>query len=152
VGGVVSDRFDRRRVMLAADVARGLAVAAIAVLSLHGALQLWHMIALVAVFGAATAFFGPAFDAIVPDVLPAGLLAQANSLDQFVRPIALRLAGPPIGALLIDGVRVGWAFALNAATFVVSAAALLAMAPIARTARAAGGPQGRARLPGARAL
>ena len=52
------------------------------------------MLALVAVFGAATAFFGPAFDAIVPDVLPAGLLPQANSLDQFVRPIALRLAGP----------------------------------------------------------
>ncbi len=94
VGGVVSDRFDRRRVMLAADVARGLAVAAIAVLSLTGTLELWHMIVLVAVFGAATAFFGPAFDAIVPDVLPAGLLPQANSLDQFVRPIALRLAGP----------------------------------------------------------
>jgi len=129
VGGVVSDRFDRRRVMLAADLARGLAVAAIAVLSLTGALELWHMIALVAVFGAATAFFGPAFDAIVPDVLPAGLLAQANSLDQFVRPIALRLAGPAIGGVLIDGVGVGWAFALNAATFLVSAAALLAMAP-----------------------
>ena len=132
VGGVVSDRFDRRRVMLAADVGRGLAVAAIAVLSLTGALELWHMIALVAVFGAATAFFGPAFDAIVPDVLPAGLLPQANSLDQFVRPIALRLAGPAIGGVLIDGVGVGWAFALNAATFAVSAAALLAMAPPAR--------------------
>ena len=139
VGGVVSDRFDRRRVMLAADVARGLAIAAIAVLSLTGTLELWHMVALVAVFGAATAFFGPAFDAIVPDVLPAALLPQANSLDQFVRPIALRLAGPAIGGLLIDGVGVGWAFALNAATFAVSAAALLAMAPIASTVRAAGG-------------
>jgi DHA3 family tetracycline resistance protein-like MFS transporter len=139
IGGVVSDRFDRRRVMLAADVARGLAIAVIAVLSLTGALALWHMIALVAVFGAATAFFGPAFDAIVPDVLPASLLAQANSLDQFVRPIALRLAGPALGGLLIDGVGVGWAFALNAATFAVSAAALLAMAPIASTIRAAGG-------------
>jgi DHA3 family tetracycline resistance protein-like MFS transporter len=139
VGGVVSDRFDRRRVMLAADVARGLAIAVIAVLSLTGTLELWHMVALVAVFGAATAFFGPAFDAIVPDVLPAALLPQANSLDQFVRPIALRLAGPAIGGLLIDGVGVGWAFALNAATFAVSAAALLAMAPIASTVRAAGG-------------
>jgi MFS family permease len=123
-------------------VARGLAVAVIAVLSLTGALELWHMIALVALFGAATAFFGPAFDAIVPDVLPARLLAQANSLDQFVRPIALRLAGPAIGGLLIDGVGVGWAFALNAATFAVSAAALLAMTPIARTARVAGGSMG----------
>ena len=55
------------------------------------------MVVLVAGFGAATAFFGPAFDAIVPDVLPARLLPQANSLDQFVRPIALRLAGPAVG-------------------------------------------------------
>ncbi len=132
LGGVLSDRFDRRRLMLGADVARGLAIAAIAVLSLTGTLELWHMCVLVAVFGAATAFFGPAFDAIVPDVLPASLLPQANSLDQFVRPVALRLAGPALGGFLISGVGVGWAFALNAATFAVSAAALLAMARPAR--------------------
>ena len=128
LGGVLSDRFDRRRLMLGADVARGLAIATIAVLSLTGTLELWHMLVLVAVFGGATAFFGPAFDAIVPDVLPASLLPQANSLDQFVRPLALRLAGPAVGGFLIEGVGVGWAFALNAATFAVSAAALLAMA------------------------
>ena len=133
LGGVLSDRFDRRRLMLAADVARGLAIAVIAVLSLTGTLELWHMCVLVAVFGAATAFFGPAFDAIVPDVLPASLLPQANSLDQFVRPVTLRLAGPALGGFLISGVGVGWAFALNAATFAVSAAALLAMArPVRR--------------------
>src|SRR6187200_3217894 len=74
IGGVVSDRLDRRRVMLAADLTRGVVVA------------------LVALYGAGAAFFGPAFDAIVPDVLPASQLARANSLDQFVRPVALRLA------------------------------------------------------------
>ena len=142
LGGVMSDRFDRRRLMLAADVTRGLAVAVIAVLSITGALELWHMFVLVAIFGAGTAFFGPAFDAIVPDVLPPSLLAQANSLDQFVRPIALRLAGPAVGGLLIDGVGVGWAFALNAGTFAVSAVALLAMAPPVRTARAGSGSVG----------
>jgi MFS family permease len=142
LGGVVSDRLDRRRIMLGADVARGLAVGLMATLSLTGALELWHVVALVAVYGAGQAFFSPAFDAIVPEVLPPEELAQANSLDQFVRPIALRLAGPAIGGVLIDGVGVGWAFALNAATFAVSAAALLAMAPIARTARAAGGSMG----------
>jgi MFS family permease len=139
LGGVMSDRFDRRRLMLAADLTRGLAIAAIAVLSLTGTLALWHMLVLVALFGAGTAFFGPAFDAIVPDVLPASLLAQANSLDQFVRPLALRLAGPALGGFLISGVGVGWAFALNAATFAVSAAALLAMAPPARTTPAVHG-------------
>jgi MFS family permease len=139
LGGVLSDRFDRRRVMLAADVTRGIAVGALAVLSLAGVLELWHIVALVAVYGAGAAFFGPAFDAIVPDVLPACELPQANSLDQFVRPIALRLAGPALGGLLIEAVGVGAAFALDAASFGVSACALLLMSPIPRGPRAAGG-------------
>jgi MFS family permease len=138
LGGVVSDRFDRRRVMLCADIGRGLAVGLIALLSLTGAIELWHMVVLVAVYGAGTAFFGPAFDAIVPDVLPPSQLAQANALDHFVRPIALRLAGPAVGGVLIDLVGVGAAFALDAASFGVSAAFLLAMSPRPRAAAAAG--------------
>ncbi len=127
IGGVVSDRIDRRKVMLAADVGRGLLVGALAVLSLTGALELWHMVGLVAAYGAAAAFFGPAFDAITPEILPEDELAQANALDQLVRPAMLRLAGPAIGGLLISAVGVGAAFALDAASFAVSAAAILAM-------------------------
>jgi MFS family permease len=139
LGGVVSDRFDRRRVMLAADVARAVVVGAIAALSLTGSLELWHMFALVAFYGAGTAFFGPAFDAIVPDLLPPSELARANALDQLIRPIALRLAGPAIGGVLIEAVGVGGAFALDALSFAVSAGALLAMSPRPATARAAHG-------------
>jgi MFS family permease len=127
IGGVVSDRIDRRKVMLAADLGRGLLVGVLAVLSLTGVLELWHMVALVAGYGAAAAFFGPAFDAITPEVLPEDELAQANALDQLVRPAMLRLAGPAIGGLLISAVGVGAAFALDAASFAVSAAAVLAM-------------------------
>jgi len=127
LGGVVSDRLDRRRIMLVADVWRGLAVAGLAALSLTGALELWHVAALAALYGAGTAFFSPAFDAIVPDVLPASELARANSLDQLVRPLALRLAGPALGGVLIDAAGLGAAFALDAVTFGVSACALLAM-------------------------
>ena len=134
LGGVVSDRFDRRRVMVAADVLRGLAVGLLALLSLTGALELWHIAALAAVYGAGTAFFSPSFDALVPEVLPAADLPQANALDQFVRPIALRLAGPALGGVLIELFGAGTAFALDAASFVISAVALLAMAPSARRA------------------
>jgi MFS family permease len=134
LGGVASDRIDRRRVMLAADLVRGVAIGLLAVLSLTGALALWHVAALVAFYGAGTAFFNPAFDSLVPEVLPAEQLAEANALDQLVRPIALRLAGPAMGGLLIDAVGVGSAFALDAASFAVSAAALLAMSPRARAA------------------
>jgi len=129
LGGVLSDRFDRRRIMVAADVVRGLAVGLLAVLSLTGALELWHIAVIAAFYGGGTAFFSPSFDALVPEVLPAGDLAQANALDQFVRPIALRLAGPALGGVLIEVLGAGTAFAVDAASFVVSAAALLAMAP-----------------------
>jgi MFS family permease len=139
LGGVVSDRRDRRKVMLVADLARGLSVGVIALLALTGRLELWHLVALVALYGAGTAFFTPAFDAIVPAVLPADELAQANALDQLVRPIALRLAGPAVGGLLIDALGVGSAFALDAASFAVSAAALLAMAQHVRVAPATRG-------------
>jgi MFS family permease len=135
VGGVVSDRFDRRRVMVAADVARAVAVGAIAALSLTGWLELWHMGALVVVYGAGTAFFGPAFDAIVPDLLPQAELARGNALDQLIRPIALRLAGPAVGGVLIETVGVGAAFMLDAASFAVSAFALLAMRTVPRVMR-----------------
>jgi len=138
LGGVASDRIDRRRVMLSADLVRGLAIGLLAVLSLTGALALWHVVAIVAFYGAGTAFFNPAFDALVPEVLPAEQLAEANALDQLVRPIALRLAGPAIGGVLIDAVGVGSAFALDAVTFALSAAALLAMSPRARVAVGAG--------------
>jgi MFS family permease len=136
IGGVVSDRVDRRKVMLAADAGRGLLVGVLAFLSITGALELWHMVALVAGYGAAAAFFGPAFDAITPEVLPEEELAQANALDQLVRPAALRLAGPAIGGLLIEAVGVGAAFALDAASFAVSAAAVLAMTRRPRRPRA----------------
>jgi DHA3 family tetracycline resistance protein-like MFS transporter len=125
LGGVVSDRYERRRVMLAADCVRGLAMAALGVLSVSGALELWMVVALAAVHGGGTAFFGPAFDAIVPDIVPPALLGDANALDQFVRPVMLRLAGPALGGLLISLAGAGAAFLINAGTFAASVVALL---------------------------
>jgi DHA3 family tetracycline resistance protein-like MFS transporter len=127
-GGVVTDRLDRRRVMLAADALRAAAVAGLAALALAGALRFWELVALVAVYSVGTAFFTPAFDAIVPDLLPAGDLPAANSLDQFVRPVALRLAGPAVGGWLV-AVSTGAAFVVDVVSFVASGAAILAMRP-----------------------
>jgi MFS family permease len=128
-GGVVSDRLDRRRVMVVADVVRCVAVAALGGLSVAGALELWHVMAIAAVYGGGTAFFGPAFDAVVPELVPDDLLQQANSLDQFVRPAALGLAGPALGGLVISIAGVGGAFLFDAASFAVSIVAILRMRP-----------------------
>jgi MFS family permease len=127
--GVLSDRLDRRSLMLCADIGRAVVIAALAVLSLAGLLTFWELMVLVALYGVGTAFFTPAFEAIVPDIVPAADLAAANSLDQFVRPIALRLAGPALGGALVAGVGTGAAFALDAASFVASTVAVFLMRP-----------------------
>ncbi len=129
VGGAVSDRFDRRTVMITADLVRGAAVAVLGILSLGGVIEVWHIAVLAAFYGAGTAFFGPSFDAIVPDLVPSTLLTQANSLDQFVRPAAWQLAGPAIGGVIIGVWGAGGAFLLDAGTFAVSIVALAAMRP-----------------------
>jgi DHA3 family tetracycline resistance protein-like MFS transporter len=126
LGGVLSDRHDRRLLMLWADVVRAAAVGCLAALVFLDALRLWELVALVALYGCGTAFFTPAFEAIVPDLLPARDLAAANSLDQLVRPIALRLLGPLLGGWLVAA-GAGLAFTVDAASFGASAVAVLAM-------------------------
>ena len=132
LGGILSDRYDRRKVMACADGLRAAAVAVLAVLVLSDALHFWHLVGLVAFYGAGTAFFAPAFEAIVPDLLPAGELSAANALDQFVRPIALRLVGPVVGGGLL-AVSAGLAFAVDALSFAATFVAVLAIRPQPRT-------------------
>jgi MFS family permease len=127
--GILSDRLDRRSLMLYADTARAFVIGALAILSVTGHLTFWELVVVVALYGVGTAFFTPAFEAIVPDIVPATDLAAANSLDQFVRPIALRLAGPALGGALVAGLGLGGAFALDAASFLASAVAIFLMRP-----------------------
>jgi DHA3 family tetracycline resistance protein-like MFS transporter len=125
--GAVSDRMDRRGIMLASDLVRGAVLLATGVLAVTRQLHLSHLYALGGAYGAATAFFGPAYEAAVPDLVPADLLVQANSLDQLARPLALALAGPALGGWLIGAWGVGSAFLLDAGTFAFSVAMLVAM-------------------------
>jgi MFS family permease len=129
LGGVVTDRVERRRVMIAADLVRALAVAVIGVLSLSGAIELWHIVVMAAVFGTGDAFFGPAFTSIVPQIVPRDLLLQANAFDQFVRPLGFMLLGPALGGWIVATFGPGEAFVFDAGTFLVSALALAFLSP-----------------------
>jgi MFS family permease len=131
IGGVVSDRRDRRLVMAWADALRAVAVAVLAVLVLMGALRFWELVVLVAAYGVGTAFFMPAFEAILPELLPKSDLPAANALDQFVRPIAMRLIGPVAGGALVAA-STGLAFAIDAASFAACLVAVLVMPRRAR--------------------
>jgi MFS family permease len=127
VAGIVTDRIQRRKVTILADVIRGIAVVTMGILSVTGTVELWHLVLLSGLFGVGDAFFGPAFGAIVPDIVPPGLIVEANSLDRFVRPLTFMMLGPAVGGLTIDAFGVGQAFVLDAITFAFSEAMLLKM-------------------------
>jgi MFS family permease len=138
-GGVVSDRHGRRQVMLLADLLRAVLLLLLAALAMSGQLRLWQMLVIVAIYGSAQAFFDPASDAILPDLLPERQLGEANALEQFARPLALRLVGPAIGGVLVGVLGVGAAFGADAVSFLISAAMLWSM-----SARASVAPSGAA--------
>ncbi|HKN93781.1 MAG TPA: MFS transporter [Thermoleophilaceae bacterium] len=136
-GGAVSDRLERRRVLIAASATEALAIGAIAALSLSGQLQLWMLLVPVAVYGAAEAFFLPAFEAIVPTLVSPDEYTSAAALDNFMRPLAVQLLGPAIGGILIAVASPGVAFVVDACTFLVAVCALLMMRPVERPAAGA---------------
>jgi predicted outer membrane lipoprotein len=127
LGGVFSDRYDRRWLMVGADLVRAAAIGLLGILSLWGVLELWHVVALIAFVGLGDAFFNPASTAIVPDLLPDEQLPQANALQGLLRPLAIRLIGPALGGFIVAGVGSGTAFVLDAASFLASAAAVAAI-------------------------
>jgi MFS family permease len=128
LGGVFTDRYDRRWLMIGADLVRAAAIGALGVLSVSGVIELWHVIALIGFVGLGDAFFNPASTAIVPDLLPDEQLAQANALQGLVRPLTIRLIGPAIGGLLVALLGVGSAFLVDAGSFLISAGVVGAIA------------------------
>lgn len=132
IGGVFSDRYDRRWLMIGADLVRAAAIGLMGVLSVLGLLELWHVVVLIAFVGLGDAFFNPASTAIVPDLLPEDQLPSANALQGLVRPFTVRLMGPAIGGFTVAAIGPGSAFLADAASFLVSAVAILAIAAPAR--------------------
>lgn len=132
-GGVWSDRLPRRLVMLAADVVRAVVQAFLAAVLLTGNAELWMFLVSATLVGTASAFFGPAAQGLIPQTVSAERLQQANALVGLSRS-SIGLFGPFVSGLLVAGVGSGWVFAIDAATFVASAA-FLARLPIAARAR-----------------
>lgn len=128
LGGVLTDRYDRRWLMIGADLVRAVAVGSMGLLSVLGVLELWQIIVLIAFVGLGDAFFNPASTAIVPDLVPESQLAQANALQGLTRPLMVRLLGPGIAGFVVAGLGTGSAFLVDGATFLVSAVALAGIA------------------------
>jgi Transmembrane secretion effector len=121
LGGAVSDRLPRRTVLVLSDAARGVTLAALALVGWTGRLQLWHLWVAAVVIGAGAAFASPALDAIVPELVAEAHLQSANGLDQVVRPVTLRLLGPAVGGVLVALVGSSGAFLVDGCSFAACA-------------------------------
>ena len=125
-GGVWSDRLPRQRVMVACDLVRAAAQAIVSTLLITGNGATWHLVALAAVMGSASAFFVPATTGLMPQVVSRDRLQQANALVS-ISQSAAHIFGPLGAGLLVATVGPGWAFAVDGASFLVSAGFLLAI-------------------------
>ena len=127
-GGVWADRLPRHRLMLATDIARALLHTLLAALIFAGSVRIWQLVVIEALFGAAQAFFQPAYSGLLPQTVPEELIQSARALTETVANLS-RLIGPLLATLLVLGLGGGVAFALDAATFVLSALLLMQVNP-----------------------
>lgn len=136
IGGVWADRLPRHRIMVSTDLVRGVLHALLAVLIFSDALEIWHLVAIEVCFGAAEAFFRPAYSGLVPQTVPEELIQEANAANGLTQTLA-EFAGPAIATVLVLTLGTGAAFAIDAGTFLVSAALLCLVKPRPRGTPAA---------------
>jgi MFS family permease len=127
-GGVWADRLPRHRIMIATDLTRAALHATLAVLIFTDAVRIWHIVLIEAAFGAAQAFFQPAYTGLIPQTVPESRIQDAKALSETTSNLAF-LIGPLLATALVLGVGAGEAFALDAATFVLSALLLVRVHP-----------------------
>ena len=135
-GGVIADRFPRIAVLQFSNLASALTQGAIAVLVLTGHAEIWMLLVLAAAHGVVSGVGFPAMASVLPSLVPRAQLQPANALVSLTRN-GLTVLGPSIGALLVVTVGPGWALAVDAATWLLSALLLLPITIPPREPRAA---------------
>ena len=121
LGGVFADRIRRRTILVSTDVVKALTQGLTAVLFFSGSADLLTVVVLQVAFGTAGAFSSPATTGLVREVASDATLQEANALLQLSRSI-LNIVGPAVGALIVAAGSPALALAIDAASFVVSAA------------------------------
>ena len=124
--GLLADRFDRRKLLIATQVGQGVLAAALGLLVLSGNAQLWQVYAFAGMLGVVTAIDGPVRQTFVAELVPAGRLSNAVGLNS-ASFNAARLVGPGLAGLLIAAVGSGWVFVINAVTFAATIISLVLM-------------------------
>ncbi|WP_396656187.1 MFS transporter [Microbacterium sp.] len=121
--GAWIDRMRKRHVMIWADAVRAVALATVPVLWWLGWLDIWHLIAVALVFGIATVFFDVSYQSIVPSLVPAAQIPEANGKLESTQQLA-GIAGPAIGGWLIGILTAPLAVLATVGTYIASFIAL----------------------------
>lgn len=117
LAGVFVDRWDKRLIMILAQIVLTLVTFLLGLLTIIGKIEVWHVILLVLIHGIAEAFDNPARQSLISDLVKRETVMNAVSLSSAVYFTA-RLLGPAIGGLLISTSGIGAGFIINAATFI----------------------------------
>ena len=140
--GLIADRFNKRRLLMATQSFMGLCALVLGLLVVTDSAELWHVYVLAGLLGIGASFDAPARQAFVSEVVPGSHLANAVALNSANFNLA-RLAGPGIAGVVIALVGTGPAFLLNGASFLAVISSLVfmrkdALHPTTPVARARG--------------
>jgi hypothetical protein len=120
-GGIWADRLPRHRLMVVSNLVSGASQAVVAALLLSGRAQIWELVVFASVNGTSSSFFFPASQGIVPQVVPAPILQQANALLRLGLN-ATTIGGAALGGLIVSATSPGVGMACDAASFLLAAA------------------------------
>lgn len=123
-GGLLADRFPKRRILLVTQSVMLAASSTLAALTVTGVVQAWHIYLMAVIFGSAIAVDNPTRQAFINEVVGPRQLRNAISLNAAAFQLG-GLVGPAVSGVLIGTMGIGAAFVVNAASFVVALAALL---------------------------
>jgi MFS family permease len=136
VGGVLSDRYDRRLLLVRADVAAALVIGTLAAFAWFDGYHLWMIYLAAFALSSITPLYQASFQGMVPGTVPPERLSWANSRMQAAQG-TLDVAGPLLGAGAVAALGAQWALSLDSASFALSAlaVALISRAPLRRPHR-----------------
>jgi MFS family permease len=115
--GVVADRMDRRRLLIASQMLQMSCAFTLATLFALGRAEVWHILSLSFVVGTAQAFGAPAYQSLLPSLVPREHLPNAIAMNSIQFNVA-RLVGPAVGGLTLSTLGAAWCFGLNGLSYV----------------------------------
>ncbi len=124
VAGVAADRIDRRRLLIYSQLVQMTCAFTLAWLFALGAVQVWHILSLSFVVGIAQAFGAPAYQSLLPSLVPREHLPNAIAMNSIQFNLA-RVVGPALGGLALAKLGAAWCFGLNGVSYIAVIISLL---------------------------